>query len=239
MARSMTARQYIINKGNMSDDRWHVGYDSILFFTLAVMMNGLLLFQYFQSPDINPDLLFIAEFQIMTALGGFMIGMMITREDLDVSFPSKKRIGETYVNGIVFSGVVIMMNVMLSNVLMGQTSITIESSLLTSGELHIPLVASVVEEAFFSFGLAIMLYKIFIVMFGKRGTGEMVAIIATSIFVAVFFAMIHMWVYRTAPEILIILAVNRFIYCALFLKYKNFSMVVIMHMFHNGMAMML
>ena len=240
MATSLTALDY--RKSQFSaGETWHVGYDSILFFTIAVMFNGLLLFQYFQDPTLNQDLIFIGIFQILTALGGFMIGMLVTRNnnELDVSMSDKKRISETYVNGIIFSGVVIMLDAMLNNVLGNQSMYAIESSLLTTGEITIPLTASVVEEAFFSLGLSIFLYKAFTGMFGKHGVGEMVAIIAGSLFVAAFFAMIHMWVYKTHISLLIILAINRFAYNVAFLKYKNFSMVVIMHMFHNGLSLLL
>jgi len=233
----MTARRWKIRQQD-TGDQWHVGYDSLIFFTVAVMLNGLLLFQYFQSPDADQQLIWITMFQILTALGGFMIGVMVTRNDLDVSFPSKKRINETFVNGIIFSGVVIMLDVMLNSVLTGQTSVGLESSL-SDGAFHIPLVASVVEEAFFSFGFAIILYKVFREIFRDAPMGEELAIFISSIFVATFFAMIHMYVYQTDMTLLVILAINRLAYNIVFLKYKNFSMVVIMHMFHNGMAMVL
>lgn len=227
--------QRIIMAKQMKAGQWHVGYDSLLLFGLVVIFNSMLLFQYFQSPDVNQTQIWIAIFQLLPGLGGLMLGSLIAKDELDVSMSNKMRLEQTYVNGIMIAIGVMALDLMLGRVL-GQTGF---SYLMSSGALQIPGTAGLVEEAFFALGLGILLYKIFKEVFARSGMGELLAMIFASVFISVFFSMIHLWVYRTVMEALIILVVNRFIYTMVFLKYKNFSMLVIMHIFHNFIALIL
>jgi len=224
---------------NQSGNSFYVGYDSLILFVIFVFMNAMVLFQYFQTSEINSDLIFIGIFQLLMGIGGFSIGTVINRDSLEIGMLNKRRINETYVQGMIFASIVIVLDMFIGMATQSEFSLmaTITDGNITSTQISIPLTAGVVEEAFFSLTLSALLYKVFKEIFKGMGqTGEMLAIMMSAVFTAVFFTMIHLYVYRAAPEALIMMFINRMIYATVFLKYKNFSMIVFMHIFHNALV---
>jgi len=209
----------------------YIGYDVLILF-MVVLLNSFLAFQFFQDPSMSQDVISIAIFQMLTGVGGLALGFVVNRRTIKIQFPTKERINETYIYGPMFASVVMMVDVLLSNA-MGQSFL----EYLSSFNVNIPLVAGVVEEAFISLVVTMLLYKIFAVI--ARGTpmADLMAMFIAAVFSGIFFALFHLYVYRDMTNILIMLFINRIIYSFVFLKYRNFSMVVMMHIFHNAIVL--
>lgn len=220
---------------------FYVGYDVVLLFVIAVFLSAQVLFQYFQSPEISQDLIFIGIFQLLMGIGGFSIGLAINKDVIEITQldpAHKNRITETYGYGTFFAGIVIIVDMFIG--MATQSSFGLMATLPNLEFEAIPMTAGIVEEALFSLTIAILLYKIFKQIFKNQGVmAEGLAIMFSSAFTAVFFAMIHLGVYATAMDALLMMFINRILYTVIFLKYKNFSMVVWMHLFHNLTVMVL
>lgn len=234
MSHTKYYRQHYIQKE--AGNSFFVGYDSLVLFVLFVFMNAVILFQYFQLPDVSQDLIFIGVFQLLMGIGGFSIGTVINRDNLEIGMLNKRRISETYGHGMIFASIVMVMDMFIGSAT--QSGFSLMSNLIGEKQIGIPLTAGVVEEALFSLALAALLYKVFKEIFKGMGQlSEMLAIMMAAIFTSVLFAMIHLYVYQAFPEALIMMFINRLIYATVFLKYKNFSMIVFMHLFHNGLIL--
>ena len=210
----------------------YIGYDSIVIF-IAAALSIFVLAQYFQRPDMPMDLFFISIIQLLMGTAGFLLGYMISKDEIVIEYPTKKRINETYFMGSVYAGIVMLLDTLI---VQGQTGMVG-----FAGEWNIPLTAAIVEDAFFSLFIAILFYKIFRKMFRNKGGmfGDMLAIIFASIFTGAFFMMVHMNVYGRQGLILFLMMFNRIIYTVVFLKNRNFSQIVWMHMFHNLVSILL
>lgn len=230
MMMSRAARLGVLQQ-NDDGRELYVGYDVLILF-MVVLLNAFLVFQFFQDPTVNPDIISIAMFQLLTGVSGLALGFVINRRDIRVKFPTKERINETYIYGPMFASIVMMVDVLLTN-------ITRQSFLeyLTSRNVSIPLVAGVVEEAFISLVVTMLLYKIFTVVSKGSPVADLVAMAIAAVFSGIFFALFHLYVYRNMANVLLVLFINRIIYSFVFLKYRNFSMVVMMHIFHNAMVL--
>jgi hypothetical protein len=212
----------------------YVGYDSIILF-VAAALSMFVLVQYFQRPDMSMDLFFIALIQLMMGIAGFMLGYMISKDEISITYPTRKRINETYGTGSVYAAIVMLLNTFVVKTQSGM--VAFETGFMS--EWNVPLTAAIVEDAFFSLFIAILFYKTFKKMFRDKGSfGDILAILFASIFTGVFFMMIHMNVYGRQGLILFLMMFNRIIYTVVFLKHRNFSMVVWMHMAHNILALL-
>jgi len=236
----MSATKYAIRMQREQADtgRFYVGYDVILLFVIAVFINAQVLFQYFQSADVPQDVIFIGMFQLIMGIGGFSVGLAINRDVIEIAKldpAHKDRITGTYGYGTFFAGIIIIVDMFIG--MATQSQFVLQSGI-ANIDFNIPLTAGVVEEALFSLTLAILLYKVFKEVFKGSGMmAEPMAIMFSSAFTAVFFAMIHLYVYATALEALLMMFINRIIYTVIFLKFKNFSMIVWMHLCHNGIIL--
>lgn len=226
-------RQLIMNNQVAAEGELYIGYDAIVLFAMSVM-GTFTMAQYFQSPDLPMDLFFIAIIQTLMGISGFLIGFMISKDNIVVEYPSKFRRNETYFTGSVYASIVMLLDSFINQSQTGMWGFNVS---LFSGEWNIPLNAAVVEDAFFSLFIAIMFYKIFARMFRSKGSFDnILAIVFASIFTGVFFMMIHMNVYGREGLVLFLMMFNRIIYTLVFLKHRNFSMMVWMHVFHNILA---
>lgn len=229
-------KQLMLNrKSKDGTEELYIGYDAIFLFAISVL-SMFVLAQFFQRPDLPMDLFYIAIIQTLMGIAGFMLGYMISKDDIVIIYPSKRRRNETYFMGSVYAAIVMLLNTFIVR---AQTQMTsFERGFMT--EWNIPLTAAIVEDAFFSLFIAILFYKIFMKMFRDKGSfGGILAIIFASIFTGVFFMMIHMNVYGRQGLILFLMMFNRIIYTVVFLKHRNFSMVVWMHLFHNILAVLM
>lgn len=226
-------KQLMINKEFEGEGEIYIGYDAIFLFAISVM-GTFTLAQFFQRPDLPIDLFFIAIIQTLMGISGFLLGYMISKDDIVIKYPTKKRRNETYFTGSVYAAIVMLLDSFINRTQTGMWGFNVE---LFAGEWNIPLTAAVVEDAFFSLFIAILFYKIFSKMFRAKGPlGNILAIVFASIFTGVFFMMIHMNVYGARGLVLFLMMFNRIIYTLIFLKHRNFSMMVWMHIFHNILA---
>ena len=226
-------KQLMLNKEVAEEGELYIGYDSIVLFTISVMATFVMA-QYFQTPDLPMDLFFIAIIQTLMGLVGFMLGYMISKDKINLTYPTKFRRNETYFTGSVYASIVMLLDSFINRSQTGMWGFNVE---LFAGEWNIPLTAAVVEDAFFSLFIAILFYKIFARMFRSKGSFDNVlAIIFASIFTGFFFMLIHMNVYGREGLVLFLMMFNRIIYTLVFLKHRNFSMMVWMHIFHNILA---
>lgn len=234
MSQTKYARKIYMERGSRNDS-FFLGYDALVLLVVFVFMNAFVLFQYFQSPDVSQDLIFIGIFQLLMGIGGLSVGAVILRDRLEIGMLNKRRVVETYKYGIMFASFVMVMDMFLGMAFQSEFDLM---SGLGGISINIPITAGVVEEALFSLTIASLLYLVFKEIFKGMGQmGEFMAIAMATIFTATFFAMIHMYVYRNDMNALIMMFANRLVYCSVFLKYKNFSMIVFMHIFHNGLIL--
>jgi hypothetical protein len=238
MSQTKYSRQFMIERAVNSGESIYIGYDVLLLFMVAVALNVFVLFQFFQMKSMNQDLIFIGIFQLMMGLVGFSFGAIINKGALDISILTKQRITETYMYGPLFASIVMIVDMFISISLPAQSSLV---DILGLSKMNIPATAGIVEEAFYSLAMAPLLYKIFKEAVFK-GLGVMtnpMSMGTAAIFTGVFFAMIHLYVYAAIPVALLMMFVNRVIYATILLKYRNFSMVVVMHIFHNMLIVMM
>ena len=227
-------KQLILNRQTEGEGELYVGYDSIVLFTFAVI-GTFVLAQFFQRPDMPMDLFFIAIIQTLMGISGFLLGYMISKDEIVIKYPTKKRRNETYFTGSVYASIVMLIDSYINKTQTGMWGFRID---LFAGEWNIPMTAAIVEDAFFSLFIAILFYKIFKKMFRSGGSfGDIMAIVFSSIFTGVFFMMIHMNVYGRQGLVLLLMMLNRIIYTLVFLKHRNFSMMVWMHLFHNILSL--
>jgi len=226
-------RQLIMRKEAEGDGEIYIGYDAIFLFAIAVM-GTFTLAQYFQAPELPMDLFFIAMIQTMMGISGFLLGYMISRDDIVITYMTKKRRNETYFMGSVYASIVMLLDSFINRTQTGMWGFRVDFFI---GDWNIPLSAAIVEDAFFSLFIAILFYKIFKKMFRSGGPlGDILAVVFSAIFTGIFFMIIHMNVYGRSGLILLLMMFNRIIYVIVFLKYRNLSMMFWMHLFHNILA---
>lgn len=227
-------KQLLLNREAKGDGEIYIGYDSIFLFAIAVM-GTFTLAQYFQAPELPMDLFFIAMIQTVMGITGFLLGYMISKDEIVITYPTKKRRNETYFMGSVYASIVMLLDSFINKTQTGMWGFRVDFFI---GDWNIPLSAAIVEDAFFSLFIAILFYKIFKKMFRSGGElGDILAIVFAAIFTGVFFMMIHMNVYGRSGLILFLMMFNRIIYTMVFLRHRNFSMMVWMHLFHNALAL--
>jgi hypothetical protein len=140
-------KQLLLNKEARGDGEIYIGYDAIFLFAIAVM-GTFVTAQYFQRPDLPMDLFFIAMIQTLMGIAGFLLGYMISKDEIKITYLTKKRRNETYFMGSVYASIVMLLDSFINKTQTGMWGFKVDFFI---GDWNVPLSAAVVEDAFFSY----------------------------------------------------------------------------------------
>jgi len=216
---------------------WFVGYDFLLLLFAASFSGIMVMTMYAQ---VDTTIVDIAVFQLVMGLVGLMGGTVIAfgTQGLKTGVETSKQMTEALMAIIV--GFVATR--ILNGVIMIVDFQNMFSIMKFDSSLNIALTAAVMEECLYSFLGSLFFFKVFMVFFSKvfRNTSAASgsAVVMASIFISVFFVIIHYAVYGFNMSIILMLFINRFVYSLLFLKTRNLMVPTVLHLAHNFLASM-
>lgn len=218
------------------EDSWIVGWDYLLLF-FGGMFSALMVTTMFR--DIAPDIVDIAVFQMMMAIGGIVFGLVATTKrsggiGISVRPPNREDIEKTLpyiIGGFVLLSII--------NMAIATTGLSIYLMSSWNANMNIAITASVVEEAVYSFGFTAFFFKIFDYMtsntMGKNKVQQSTAIVMASVVVSFLFFFIHIAVYGSGFGIAAMLFINRFVYAIVYLRTRNLVVPTAIHLINNAM----
>jgi len=216
------------------EGKWLLGIDWLLlvFASMFLTFMATTLFKTLDQTTIN-----IFVYQLLMLLGGISMGLVATitkgaKLGIVVRAPNRKDITTMF---MYFFGGFIALSMLNRVIAMFNFTVFFQSAV---GDSVIN--AGIVEEAVYSLGFTIMFLRVFksiLIPFAGVGSSriilENIAIILAATIVSVLFAIIHLGAYGVNMQIMVLLAVNRFIYAIAFMKTRNIMVPTALHIFHN------
>jgi hypothetical protein len=236
----MAARKKKQTSGQGDDDnRWVIGYEWFLLLFAAVF-SGIMVTTMYQT--VGQEIVDIAVFQLIIGLAGIMMGTTINvrktnlTAGITVRMPTKKDGEKLFM--YVTAGFIALE---IFNFVSGSIRFNAWSDIALEPAMNIALTAAVMEEAFYSFALTTFFFTaalyVVVKLVGRYTEVEYnIAMVMASIFVAVFFVLIHIGVYGFQPNIVIQLFVNRAVYAGVYIKTRNITAPTLIHLIHNFMV---
>lgn len=236
--------KYKIRHVKLDEGSYLMDYGYIFLF-FAAIITGVTATTMYQTTD--PEIVDIAVYQMISGIAGLLIGFIVlmrrdsTSEDttvgnLKIGFPNQEDVISmlTYIMvGFIVSefATILLVGVPLSSFV---------------PNMQIAITAAVMEEALFGFAGTTLAGTVFYYII-RRGMGVsiydksqiakivlLIAQIAASAFMGVFFVALHIGVYGTSNETLLLqLFVARAVYSFVYLRTRNILVPTAVHLAHN------
>lgn len=248
MKYSNTAKQRI-RMDTYDSGSYLIGYDWILM-VAAAMLAGIMVTTTYRTTD--PEIVDIAVYQMVSGIAGMIIGLFVLLKKPPVP-DSNATIGSIRIGMPNKDDTMNMLYYFMGGFVVVELFTYITAGGLLSQSIFTPnfniaVTAAVMEEALFGLALTSLFGNVFYYLFGKmfgnagyrgystqlKGPFLIFAQIVTCAMVGMFFVMLHVGVYGTTNEMLLLqIFWARFVYSFAFLRTRNITVPTAMHLLHN------